>query len=69
MKISARNHIPARITSVKSGEAIGNIELDAGGTRLVASVTVEAIKQLGLSEGDQVTAVIKASDVLVATGD
>jgi molybdopterin-binding protein len=69
MKLSARNQIPARVTSVNSGEAIANVELDAGGVRLVASVTVEAVRELGLAEGSQVTAVIKASDVIVATND
>ena len=69
MKLSARNQIPARVTSINSGEAIANVELDANGTRLVASVTVEAVRQLGLAEGSSVTAVIKASDVILATGD
>jgi molybdopterin-binding protein len=69
MKLSARNQIPARVTSVNSGEAIANVELDAGGARLVASVTVEAVRELGLAEGSQVIAVIKASDVIVATND
>jgi molybdopterin-binding protein len=69
MKLSARNQIPARVTSVNSGEAIANVELDAGGVRLVASVTVEAVRELGLAEGSQVIAVIKASDVIVATND
>ena len=68
MQLSARNQIPARITSIITGEAIANIELDAGGVRLVASITVEAVRQLGLVEGSEVTAVIKASDVIVATG-
>ena len=67
MKLSARNQIPARVTGINSGEAIANVELDAGGVRLVASVTVEAVRELGLAEGSQVTAVIKASDVIVAT--
>ena len=67
MKLSARNQIPARVTSINSGEAIANVELDAGGVRLVASVTVEAVRELGLAEGSQVTAVIKASDVIVAS--
>ena len=66
MRLSARNQIAARVTSINAGEAIANVELDAGGTRLVASITVEAVKQLGLTEGSQVTAVIKASDVIVA---
>jgi molybdopterin-binding protein len=69
MQLSARNQIPARVVSINSGEAIANIELDAGGVRLVSSITVEAVRQLGLSEGSQVTAVIKASDVMVGTGD
>jgi molybdopterin-binding protein len=67
MPLSARNQIPARVTSINTGEAIANVELDANGIRLVASITVEAVKQLGLTEGSQVTAVIKASDVILAT--
>ena len=67
MHLSARNQIPATVTSINTGEAIANVELEAGGTRLVASITVEAVKQLGLAEGSQVTAIIKASDVILAT--
>ncbi|HEY1623804.1 MAG TPA: TOBE domain-containing protein [Streptosporangiaceae bacterium] len=66
MRLSARNQIPARITGINSGEAIANVELDADGVRLVASITVEAVEQLGLTVGGQVTAIIKASDVIVA---
>ena len=69
MRLSARNQIPARITAINSGEAIANVELEAGGLRLVASITVEAGKQLGLVVGSDVTAVIKASDVIVAVPD
>jgi len=68
MALSARNQIPARVTGIKSGEAIANVELDANGVRLVASITVEAVSELGLIEGSNVTAVIKASDVILATG-
>ena len=69
MQLSARNQIPARVTSIQFGEAIANVELEANGVRLVASITVEAVKQLGLAEGTDVTAVIKASDVILATDD
>ena len=65
MKLSARNQIPARVTSINAGEAIANVELDAGGVRLVASITVEAVSELGITEGSEVTAVIKASDVIL----
>ena len=67
MQLSARNQIPARVIGINTGEAIANVELDANGVRLVASITVEAARQLGLAEGTSVTAVIKASDVMVAT--
>jgi molybdopterin-binding protein len=69
MRLSARNKINARVTSITQGEATANVALDAGGLRLVASVTVEAVKELGLAEGSQVTAVIKASDVILAVPD
>jgi molybdopterin-binding protein len=68
MKLSARNQIPARVTGINAGAAIANVELDANGVRLVASITVEAVRELGLAEGSQVTAVIKASEVMLATG-
>ena len=69
MQLSARNQIPARITGINAGEPIANVELDAGGVRLVASITVEAVRQLGLAEGSEVIAVVKASDVILATRD
>jgi molybdopterin-binding protein len=69
MKLSARNQIPATITAINAGEAIANVELDANGVRLVASITVEAVRDLGLEPGMAVTAVIKASDVLVGIPD
>lgn len=67
MKLSARNQIPATVTSVQEGAAITNVELDVHGQRLVASMTFEAARELGLTEGMQVTAIIKASDVILAT--
>ena len=67
MPISARNQIKGTVTSITRGEAIANIELDAGGQRIVASITTEAAAELQLAEGKEVTAIIKASDVILAT--
>ena len=39
--------------------------LDANGRRIVSSITVEAVNDLGLSEGSEVFAVVKASDVMI----
>jgi molybdopterin-binding protein len=66
MRLSARNQIPARVTGITQGEATANVVLDANGVRLVAAITVEAVRDLGLAEGSQVTAVVKASDVVLA---
>ena len=67
MQISARNKLRGKVTNINAGEAIANVELDVGGERLVASITVEAVKELGLAPGSEVTALIKASDVMIAT--
>jgi molybdopterin-binding protein len=67
MKLSARNQLSGTVKSVNEGAAIANVELDANGQRRVASITVEAVRELGLQEGSEVTAIIKASDVILAT--
>jgi molybdopterin-binding protein len=67
MRISARNQLRGTVKSITHGEAIANVEVDVGGQRVVASITVEATRELGLAEGSEVTAVIKASDVMLAT--
>jgi len=69
MKLSARNQIPATVMGITAGEAIANVVLDANGIRLVSSITVESVRELGLAKGSHVTAVIKASEVILATDD
>ena len=66
MRLSARNQLQGTVRGINQGAAIANVELDVAGQRLVASVTKEAVEDLGLAEGDRVTAVIKASDVILA---
>jgi molybdopterin-binding protein len=72
MKISARNQLPGTVTSIDlamEGGPIANVELEVAGHRVVASITVEAVRELGLQTGSEVVAVIKASDVLIALPD
>jgi molybdopterin-binding protein len=69
MKISARNQLAGTVTKINEGAAIANVEVDVGGQRVVASITVEAARELGLREGAQVTAIVKASDVMLATAE
>jgi molybdopterin-binding protein len=65
MKLSARNQLAGTVVAINQGEAIANVELDVQGQRLVASITVEAVQQLGLQAGTEIVAVIKASDVMI----
>jgi molybdopterin-binding protein len=67
VKLSARNQLSGTVSEIRRGEAIANVVLDVAGQRLVASITVEAVDELGLSEGSEVTAIVKASDVMIAT--
>jgi molybdopterin-binding protein len=67
MKLSARNQLAGTVVAITKGEAIANVELDVAGQRLVASITVEAVRELGLDAGSEIVAVIKASDVIIAT--
>ena len=67
MKLSARNQLKGTVSEIRRGEAIANVVLDVAGQRIVASITVEAVEELGLSEGSSVTAIVKASDVMIAT--
>ena len=66
MKLSARNQLAGTVVSINQGEAIANVELNVAGQRLVASITVEAVQELGLETGTEIVAVIKASDVMIA---
>jgi len=66
VKLSARNQLPGTVVEIRRGAAIANVVLDVGGQRLVASITVEAVDELGLNEGARATAVVKASDVIIA---
>jgi molybdopterin-binding protein len=67
MKLSARNKLEGTVTSITRGEAIANVVIQVSGQRLVSSITVEAADELGLTEGATVTAVMKASDLMIAT--
>ncbi|WP_428378234.1 TOBE domain-containing protein [Lichenicoccus sp.] len=67
MKLSARNQVKGRITSVTRGQTTGHVHIDIGnGVTIHSSITNEAIDDLDLKLGDDAIAVIKASDVMIA---
>jgi molybdopterin-binding protein len=67
MKLSARNQLKGQIVEVRRGATTAHVRIDIGnGVIVTSSITNEAVDDLGLSPGDEVAAVIKASDVMVA---
>ena len=68
MKLSARNQLKGKIVDVKKGATTSHVRLEiAPGQIITSSITNEAVDELGLKAGDKAIAVIKASDVMVAT--
>ena len=66
MRISARNQLAGRVTAIVPGAVNGSVKVDIGnGLIVTANITEEAIADLALAEGDAVTVLIKASDVLI----
>jgi molybdopterin-binding protein len=65
MKLSARNVLKGKIVSVTKGQTTAHVRLDVGGSGVTASITNDAVDELGLKEGDQAYAVIKASDGMI----
>lgn len=66
MKLSARNQLAGTVVAVSKGQVSSSVKIDIGGGVIVtSSVTSETVDELGLAVGDKVTAIIKASDVLI----
>ena len=65
MKLSARNQLAGKIVGVQNGQTTAHIRIDVGGTIITASITNEAVDDLGLKVGDQASAIIKSSDVII----
>ncbi len=66
MKISARNVLRGTVVEVVRGATTAHVRLDVGGAVVTAAITNEAVDELGLKEGMAASAVVKASDVMVA---
>jgi molybdopterin-binding protein len=65
-KISARNQLKGRIVDVKTGATTSHVRIEiAGGVIITASITNESVAELGLRNGVEAWAVIKASDVMI----
>ena len=68
MKISARNVLKGKIVRIVPGAVNTEVEIElAGGEKVVSVITKTSVESLGLAVGKEVFAVIKASNVMIAT--
>ena len=66
MKLSARNQFRGKVVDLAKGQTTAHIRVEIpSGIIITSSITNEAVDELNLRVGDQVTAVIKASDVMI----
>jgi molybdopterin-binding protein len=69
MRLSTRNRLPGTISEVVKGEAAAKVTLQVGDNHLVALITRESADELGLEPGMEVTAIVKATDVMLLTDE
>ena len=70
MKISARNQLEGKVKSLTEGAVMAEVVVDVdGGHEIVAAITAESARRLGLAPGKQVVAVIKSTEVMLAVDD
>jgi molybdopterin-binding protein len=69
MQMSTRNRLPGTVTEVVRGEAAAKVTIRVGDNHVVALITRESADELGLEVGKEVTALVKATDVMVLTDE
>ena len=66
MELSARNQLRGRVASIRSDGLMAEVTVDLGqGQSIVSVITSDSVKRLGLREGDEVSAIIKATEVMI----
>lgn len=70
MALSARNQFPGKILSIKNSSVMSEVVIDIGGGQtIVALISSSSVKRLKLKKGGSAIAVIKATEVIVSTGE
>lgn len=65
MNISGRNKLSGKIKDIKSGAVMAQIVIDVSGQQVTSAITNDSVTELGLKTGDEVTALIKSTDVMI----
>jgi molybdopterin-binding protein len=65
--VNARNQFRGRIVEIVEGPVVSEVDVKAGDVIVTATITTRSIKHLKLAVGSEVLALIKSSDVIIAT--
>ena len=66
MKLSARNQLNGKITNIELGAVMANIKVEISEPNTITAVIIkESAEKLGLTEGDDVSAIIKSTEVII----
>ena len=66
MELSARNSIPGTVKAVRMGEVMAEVTISIGESEVVAVITRSSAERMKLAVGDRVSAVIKATEVMIS---
>jgi len=66
MAISARNHLKGKITDLKLGDVMAHVTIKVGQNIIESVITRQSAEEMNLKKGDMVTAVVKATEVMVS---
>jgi molybdopterin-binding protein len=66
MTLSARNHLPGTIVEIQMGDVLAHITVRVGDSVIESVITRRSAEEMGLRAGDHVTAVVKATEVMIA---
>lgn len=64
-QLSARNRFPGVVRSIEIDGVMGIVEVEAGPSLVSAVITRDAIRELGIEVGDEVTAMVKSTSVML----
>jgi molybdopterin-binding protein len=65
MQLSARNQLKGTVKSVKTGAIMAEVVVDVAGNEIVSEITKSSVERLGLKQGDAVTVIVKATEVMI----
>ncbi len=67
--LSARNNLNGTVKSVRIGDVMAEVVVSVGGLEIVSLISATSAQKLAVKEGDEVSAVIKATDIMISKPD